>query len=304
MGGVLLSARTPVACALAGLVALAVASAAVAHPAPFSVTKTAKVGTSGVTSLTVRCPDEATALAGAVVSTSSGVTPGNSEPTLSDRWVFRFTALVGSAKPRATAQVRCLRLNPGPGVRRWKVGNFTGSRTVKVAALSTRTVRVRCVSGYLATGYGIAQSAGGNEQPLPSGDVRVASAVPSRSSFTFRLENTGGDTQQVTARVRCLGRTSSGKRGGATVMQRFVIERAGFADRVSSGGSRRLSHRCPRGHYSLTAGLRLSASDDIFLTRAHPAGPRAGTWRFNHPAGGRQLVRTYLSCLSLRTEFR
>jgi hypothetical protein len=304
MGGALLSPRTPLACALAGLAVLAAAPAALAHPAPFAVTKTVKVATSGVTTLTVRCPHEATALAGAVVSTSTGVTAGDSQPTESDRWVFRFTALAGSSKPRATAQVRCLRLDPEAGVRHWKVGNFTGSRTVKVAALSSRKVRVRCQSGYLATGYGIAQSAGGPGQALPSGDVRVASAVPARASFTFRLENTGGDTQTVDARVRCLARQASAKRSGQTVMQTFAVDRAGFSDTVSSGGTRRLGHRCPGGHYSLAAGLSLSANDDIFLTNAHPAGRRAGTWIFNHPAGQRQPVRTFLTCLSLQTSFR
>jgi hypothetical protein len=304
MGGAQLTARTTLACALAGLTVLAAAPAALAHPAPFAVTKGVKVSTSGATTLTVRCPHEATALAGAVVSTSSGVTAGDSEPARSDRWVFRFTALAGSANPRARAQVRCLRLKPGPGVRHWSVGNVTGSRDVKVPALSSRKVTVRCVPGYLATGYGIAQSAGGPEQGLPSGSIRVASAVPHRSSFTFRLENTGADQQRVTARIRCLGRTASAKRNGATVVQRFAVDRAGFSQAVSSGGVRHVAHRCPRGHYALAAGLSLSAKDDIFLTNARPSGGRGGRWSFNHPAGKPQQVSTYLTCLSLATSFR
>ena len=299
-----MSVRAIAACLLAGIVALVAVPAASAHPAPFAVAKGVKVKTSGVTTLTVRCPHEATALAGAVVSSSAGVTAGDSEPTLSDRWVFRFTSFGGAPNPRARAQVRCLRLKPGAGVRHWKVGNFTGARTVRVAALSTRTVRVRCLGAYVATGYGVAQSAGGTEEPLPSGSVQVAAAIPSEASFLFRLENTGGDAQRVTPRVRCLGRTSSAKRNGTTVVQRFAVTRSRFADPVSSGGRRVLRHGCPRGTYSVGTGLSLSVKDDIFMTGAHPVGQQGSRWSFNHPAGKRQRVRTFLTCLSLRTNFR
>jgi hypothetical protein len=304
MGGTVSRARVIVACALAALIALAVAPAALARPAPFSVTKAVKVKTSGVTTLTVACPRAATALAGAIRDTSTGVSARELQPTGADRWTFRFTALKGVPSPNAAAQVRCLRLKPKAGVRHWKVTNTTGSRTVRVGALSTRRVEVRCASGYVATGYGVAQSAGGPEKPFPAGEIRLASAVPSRSGFTFRLENTGGDPQRVTAQVRCLGRKATAKHGGGTVTQTFVVNRPRFTDQVRSGGRRLLHHRCPLGYYGLATGVSLSERDDIFLTGSHPNGPRGGLWRFNHPSGKPQRVRTYLTCLSLRTEFR
>ena len=237
------------------------------------------------------------------MSRSTGVTVRDSLPTDSWRWVFRFTALAGEPSPRARAAVRCLRLDPAAGTRHWKVSNFTGTRTVRLAPLASREVRVRCLSGYIATGYGISRAAAGAPAPLPSGDVRVAAAIPARRSFLFRLENPGGDRVRVTANVRCLSRMASAKRNGTTVMQRFTIARPEFSDRVATGERRVVRHRCPAGHMSLATGLSLSVRDDIFMTGSHATGPRGGRWFFNHPAGKPQRVRTWLTCLSLRTGF-
>jgi hypothetical protein len=282
--------------------ALLLPALAVANPAPFSVGRSVAVKPGGTT-LRVDCPRGSTALAGAVVSRSTGVMAHDSLPTDSPRWVFRFSSLAGAAKPRARAAVRCLRLKPPPGVRKWKVGNFTGSRTVRIRPLSTRRVRVRCLSGYTATGYGISRSGADPVGPLPSGDLRVAAAIPALSHFTFRLENPGGDTVRATASVRCLSKMASAKRSGATVVQRFAVARRAFSNRVRAGARRVVRHRCPAGHYSLAAGLSLRAADDIFSTGAYARRRRGATWSFNHPSGGPQRVRTYITCLSLKTGF-
>jgi hypothetical protein len=296
--------RTLVGCGLAALITLAVAPGALARPAPLAVTKAVRVKTDGVTTLTVACPRSATALAGAVRETSTGVSARELQPTGADRWTFRFTAVKGVSSPHAAAQVRCLRLKPRPGVRHWKVTNLTASSTVRVGARSARRLDVRCFPGYFATGYGVAQAAGGPEKPFPAGQIRLAGAVPSRSSFAFRVENTGAEAQRVTAQVRCLARKATARRGDTPVTQNFVVGRARFTDEVRSGGRRLVRHSCPRGYFGLATGLSLSQRDDIFLTGAHPNGTRSGLWRFNHPAGKPQPVQTYLTCLSLRTEFR
>ena len=297
-------ARSLAGCALAALIALAVAPGALARPAPFAVTKVARVKTDGVTTLTVACPKSATALAGAVRETSTGVSARELQPTGADRWTFRFTAVKGVPSPHAAAQVRCLRLKPQPGVRHWKVTNLTASSTVRVGARSARRLDVRCFPGYFATGYGVAQTAGSPEGPFPAGEIRLAGAVPSRSGFVFRLENTGRQAQTVTAHVRCLSRKATATKGDTRVTQSFEVKRARFTDQVRSGGRRLVRHSCPRGYYGLATGVSLSHGDDIFLTGAHPNGSRGGLWRFNHPAGEPQPVRTYLTCLNLRTEFR
>ena len=284
--------------------ALLLPAMALANPAPFTVTKGVSVKASGVTNLTVDCPRDATALAGAVVSRSTGVTVRDSLPTDSWRWVFRFTGLAGATNARARAAVRCLRLDPAAGTRRWKLSNFTGTRTVRLPPLASREVRVRCLSAYIATGYGISRAGAGAPRPLPPGDALVAAAIPARRSFLLRLENPGGDTVRVTANVRCLSRTASAKRNGTTVTQRFAVARPGFSDRVATGERRVVRHRCPAGHTSLATGLSLPVRDDIFMTGSHAAGPRGGRWFFNHPAGGPQRVRTWLTCLSLRTGFK
>jgi hypothetical protein len=288
--------------AAGGLSALLLPALAVANPAPFAVSRGVTVKPGGTT-LRVDCPRGSTALAGAVVSRSTGVTAHDSLPTDSPRWIFRFSSLAGAPKPRARASVRCLRLKPRPGVRHWKVSNFTGSRTVRIRPLSTRRVRVRCLSGYLATGYGISRSGADPVGPLPSGDVRVAAAIPAASHFTFRLENAGGDTARATASVRCLSKMASAKRNGTTVVQRFAVARRAFSNRVPAGERRVVRHRCPAEHYSLAAGLSLRSADDIFSTGAHASRRRGARWSFNHPAGAPQRVRTYITCLSLRTGF-
>jgi hypothetical protein len=297
MGGAL--TRSLVAGVLGALLVPAVAAA---NPAPFSLSRGVAVQPSGTT-LRIDCPRGSTALAGAVTSRSTGVTVHDSFPTESERWVFRFSSLVGAADARARAAVRCLRLKPRRGTRHWKLSNTTGSRTVRIRPLATRRVRVRCLGGYLATGYGISRTGADPVGPLPSGDVRVAAAVPALRHFTFRLENPGGDTVRATASVRCLSRMANAKRNGATVVQRFAVARRAFSNRVRTGARRVVRHRCPSGHYSLAAGLSLRSADDIFSTAAHAAGARGGSWSFNHPAGGPQRVGTYLTCMSLRTGF-
>jgi hypothetical protein len=296
-------ARIIAGCTLGGVIALAMAPAALARPVPFAVTKAAKVKSSGVTTLTVACPRSATALAGAVRETSTGVSARELRPTGADRWTFRFTARQGVPSPHAAAQVRCLRLRPKPGVRHWKVTNLTASSTVRVGGRSTRRVQVRCLSGYLATGYGVAQSAGGPEQAVPAGEIRLAGAVPSRSGFTFSLENAGAEPQRVTTEVRCLARKATARKGDSPVTQSFVVNRARFTDQVRSGGRRLVRHSCPRGSYGLATGVSLSQRDDISLTRTYPNGSRGGLWLFDHRSGKPQSVRTYLTCLNLRTEF-
>jgi hypothetical protein len=306
MGGALTSAKgwTLAVTALVGLGVLAAAPGVSARPEPLSVQKSVRVNASGVTSLTLSCPQGATALAGAVTSTSTGVTARDSVPRDAGRWTFRFTALSGAPSPRASTVLRCVRISRAAGVRNWRVTSFTGRRTVRVRALASRGVRVRCMRGFISTGYGVDRSAPEPVGPLPSGDVQLSAAVPTGVGYLFRLENTGGEPTRVTLRIRCLGRIATGLRGGARVRQTFVVDRAGFVDRVSSGGRRTLRHRCPAGHFSLANGLALDPRDDIFLTGAHPAAVRSGSWSFNHPSGASQPVRTYLSCLDLSTGFR
>jgi hypothetical protein len=306
MGGAATSAKGRMlsVTALVGLGLLAAAPGAAARPEPLSVEKSVRVSASGVTALTLRCPQGATALAGAVTSTSTGVNARDSVPRDAGRWTFRFTALSGARSPRARAELRCIRISRAAGVRSWRITSFTGRRTVRVQALATRGVRVRCMRGFISTGYGLDRSAPEPVGPLPSGDVQLSAAVPTGNGYLFRLENTGGDPTRVTLRIRCLGRVATGRRGGANVRQEFEVDRAGFVDRVSSGGRRTLRHRCPAGRFSLAAGFSLDARDDIFLTGAHPAAMRSGTWSFNHPSGAGETVRTYLSCLNLSTGFR
>ena len=296
-------ARTVAGCILGGAIALAVAPGALARPVPVAVTKATKVKASGATTVTVACPRSATALAGAVRETSNGVSARELRPAGAGRWTFRFTARKGVRSPRAAAQVRCLRLRPKPGVRHWKVTNLTASSTVRVRARSTRRVQVSCFSGYVATGYGVAQSAGPGQR-LPADVIRLAGAVPSHGGFTFSLENTGRNPQRVTAYVRCLARRATARKGGRRVTQSFIVNRVRFTNEVGSRGSRVVRHSCPRGYYALTTGVSLSQRDDILLTNTHPNGPRGGLWLFSHFSGKPQPVRTYLTCLNLRTEFR
>ena len=309
IGGVASSSRSRAfATSLLVLVALAVLPAAAsATPLPSSVARNVQVKPSGTTSVSVRCPSrQSVALAGAVVSAGSGAVPRDSVPGDGRSWTFRFTTLGGSSagSRRARVVLRCVRLRIEQGMQEVRLRVFTGLREVTIRALSSRRVRVSCAPGFVPTGYGMDRAFRSEGGPLPAADLRLAASVPSTGSWVFRVENAGGSDTRAALRVRCLARTATARRGSRSLRQGLKVHTAAFSDSVGTGSSENVTHSCPAGHFSLATGHALSANDDIFVRLASPFASRSGRWTFDHQAGGSQSVRTYLTCLSLRTSFR
>ena len=84
---------------------LAMPGAAAATPDPALISKRVSVGSSGVTSTTLRCPGRTLALSGYVTSVSGGAFARDSVPPPSIRsWTFRFTSSGGSGSaPRSVS---------------------------------------------------------------------------------------------------------------------------------------------------------------------------------------------------------
>jgi hypothetical protein len=270
---------------------LALPGAAQARPAPSSVGRTIDVGPDGAT-LTLACPKDAVALAGAVAAISPELTTRASVPRGIAEWRFAFAGGPG----RARAVVRCVRVRPSSNFRTSviRVANRTFGGTV--TPNGTLRATLRCPAGYSPTGYGFEQG--------ESGTATVAAARPGNRAWRFVLENGGTGDTRPTLHARCLGRTATATRPGARASHPLIVRVAGWRDRVGGASRRRVTHRCPAGHFSAGAGHSLPAGDDIVATRAFAFRNRPGRWLFTNPGGGAVTARSYLTCLSLQTDFR
>jgi hypothetical protein len=279
---------------LAGAILIALPASALATPSPTTLSKSVSVGASGVTSATLRCPHQGLALSGYVTSASGGVFARDSIPGDIHRWSFNFTSSGGSGQARVG--LRCLRLKLPKGVKQVQTKIFTTTPEIHPRAGSSAKFRASCRKGYLPVGYGIDRSkAGAAAESLP-----ISGAVPRSRSWDFRVKNTGSARQAVTLHLRCLGaraKSSSGRK----VSERFKLTQV--ADSVKTGTGA-LSLTCSPGYYALATGYLLRPSDDIFAVRSFPTHSRGGRFSFRNPSGGKERVRTYMSCLSLRTSFR
>jgi hypothetical protein len=274
---------------------VALPAAATATPVPSTVSKRVSVSAGSVTTLTLRCPGKGIALSGYVSALSGGAFARDSLPGDLHHWSFRFTANGGSGHARAG--VRCLRLKLPTGLKNVGTKVFTTKTVLHPGAGSSAVARSSCDKGFVPTGYGIDRSAAGDSAP----QLLLSSAVPDSRSWGFRVKNTGAATQPVTIHLRCLGARATGKRGGKSLTEHFKLRRVKDSAKVGSGS---LTLKCPRAYYALAAGHALPAADDIFVTSSAPSSARGGRFTFRNPSGGKVRVRTYLSCLSLRTSFR
>jgi hypothetical protein len=272
-------------------VALALPGAAHARPDATSVGRTISVGPDGAT-LTIRCPRGAVVMAGAVVATSPEVTTRSSAPTSVTEWTFRFAGGPG----RARAVVRCVRVRPSGGLRTTSIGVANRTFDGTVPTNGSLRATLRCPRGYAPTGYGLEQGA--------SGTAIVATARPGRRAWSFVLENAANDATRPTIHARCLSRAAAARGPAGRARHPLVVRVSSWRDRVSGAGRRRITHRCPAGHFSAGAGHSLPAVDDIIATREFPFRRRPGRWIFVNPSGDAEVARSFLTCLSLRTSFR
>jgi hypothetical protein len=285
--------RYPVHFLLACAALAALPGTALATPSPTTVSARVSVSASGVTSATLRCPRHGVALSGYVSAVSGGAFARDSVPGDINHWSFHFTSSGGAGHARVG--LRCLRLKLPKGVKQVQTKVFTTKSVVRPAGGSSALKRISCSKGYLPTGYGVDRSTatGGAERLLLSG------AIPRSRSWDFRIKNTGASTQPVTIHLRCLG--ARAKQSSGSLSERFKLRRESFSGQMGSGS---LDMKCAAGNYSLATGYSVPASDDISVTRATPSRVRSGRFSFRNPSGGKQHVRAFLTCLSLRTTFR
>src|SRR4051794_27538684 len=141
--------------ALAALAALP--AAALATPSPTTVVKSVSVGSSGVRSTTLACPNQGLALSGYVTDLSGGAFGRDSVPGDLNHWSFSFTSSGSSGHARVA--LRCLRMKLPKGVREVQTKVFTSKSTVHPLGGSSAKTRISCRSGYVPSGWGIDRSA-------------------------------------------------------------------------------------------------------------------------------------------------
>jgi hypothetical protein len=273
----------------AAVLLVALPAAAAARPDPSSRSRTVSVGPDA-TSVTLGCPRGGVALSGSVIAISPDVTALASMPSGVSGWAFRFAG-TGNAR----AAVRCVRVPPTGGLRRSTVRAASRTFDGTVQPHSSLRATLRCARGFAPTGYGLQQG--------QSGTATVAVARPGRRAWTFVLENNGNDDTRPRLHARCLARAATARGPSGRARQPLVVRVASFRDRVNGGARRRVTHRCPAGHFSAGAGHSLPVIDDMEATRSFAHRGRLGRWTFVNPGGRAETARSFLACLSLRTNF-
>jgi hypothetical protein len=272
----------------------ALPAAALATPSPTTVSEEVHLEGGGVTTWKQACPRDGLALSGYVTEVEGGAFARDSVPGDLNHWNFAFTSSAGSGHGHVS--VRCLRMKLPKGVRAVQTKVFTRKSVVHPLGGSSAKTRISCRKGYVPVGWGIDRSAAGGDART----LQVSGAIPRTHSWDFRVKNTGTATQTATVYLRCLGERARSQ-SGRKLTERFKLRRVAELTKTGTGT---LSARCPSGYYSLAAGYLLRPTDDILARGAFPVHKRSGRFAFTNPSGASENVRTYLSCLSLKTSFR
>jgi hypothetical protein len=277
--------RTAIAAAAAAVV-VAAPQAAAQTPRPVSVSRTVTVA-GAASAVELPCPRGTLAAAGAVAALGDGVAERASMPSPGG-WTFRFAALPTGSDRSARVVLRCLGLRPP---RRGSVRLNVATSTVPEFIMrphASRRVRIGCIRGYIATGWGLEHG----------GQLRVAAAVPGERIWTIRVENASATQVRATLRARCVQAAHVTRVRGKRLRHRFAVRRREFSDSVEA---RTVTHSCARDEFSLMTGA--SAPGGVSLLAGFPTGARGGSWTFANPTGAPARVRTYLLCLERRTGF-
>jgi hypothetical protein len=262
---------------------------------PSRVAGSTTVPAGGSSTLTLRCPATAVALNAAVTGRGDGVTVRRSTPGAgAGTWSFRVAAAAGARRRGVHAVLRCVRLSLPVGVSGARLDVNTRRPPVVVPARTGASVRLRCGRAWVGTGYGF--------DPGTSGNVRLASVMPTAHGWDFRLENTGSSAGSARVSARCLRQTVPASSGGQL---RFGVARRVFSDDLRplpGAGRTTFTHNCGENQFGVATGFSLDPSNGVEVTATHPIGKRAGRWTFRG-ADDADVAKTFLLCLSRRTQF-
>jgi hypothetical protein len=280
-----LTARVSVVAVLAAVPASAQAATIV----PSAVGAGAVISPGATRNVALTCPANAVALNATVTRGAAGVTVLRSAPGEgAGQWRFRLTA---TRRQAVDVVVRCVRLELSPGLSHVRLAVQTRRRPgIAIAAGGSASAHLRCGPSWLATGYGVSAR---------TAAVRIASAVPVRHGWNFRLENTGSRATVAGVAVRCLKKAVTAN-GGAARLD-FRVARPVFTE-APKRGTNLFSRRCGASQFSLATGSVVDPRDDIQLVGSTPEGARGGRWGFRGARTG-DRVRTSLVCLSRRGSF-
>jgi hypothetical protein len=261
--------------ALALGAALALAGVPVAEarsPLLRSVSKSVKLK-DGLKKASVKCPRGYAALHGAPTRPPLDAVATRSVPGKRARsWAFSIAA-DSSAKLRVV--VRC-----GRHVR-WSTRS---RKNVKVAADTTRLVKLRCPKGRAAVGYGYRQGLTLDTPQVPP-TIDLYRARLSGRIASLGLRNDTTEDGRITLYAQCLKRPKGTRLRGKV-----------FRDRVASGESDK-KHRCPRRTQVLSPGFDFDPADGVSANAAYPSGKNGGRWRFESSLLDQASANTYLLCL-------
>jgi hypothetical protein len=271
-----------VAAALTVIALPAAASAKLIQPISVSASTNVPAGQSR--GLFLKCPARAVALNAAATS-ALDATDSVPRPTARG-WKLTFTA--GAQGRSASGILRCVRFDLPQGVDGVTLAVETQIEPVfEIPPGTSQKLNIKCSHGFAPTGWGLDRTGGDN-------GLAIAAAVPNSHGWGFTVENTGDAGAAGTLYTRCLEREQHAETG----------QRHSFATRIAtskvSGAS--ATRSCRTSEFSVSTGVSLPVSDDIFLTGTGPVGVHDGQWHFAK-ASGAGAVKTSLVCLSTTTQF-
>jgi hypothetical protein len=251
---------------------------------PISVSASTNVPAGQTRGLFLKCPARAVALNAAATSALDAT---DSVPRFTARgWKLTFAAKEQSLT--ASGVLRCVRFDLPFAVTGVTLAVETQIEPVpELPPNTTQKLTMKCSHGMVATGWGLDRTGDDN-------GLAIAAAVPSKNAWSFTVENSGSTAAGGTLYTRCLERKQHAESG----------QRHSFATRIASSkvSGDSATRSCRASEFSVSTGVALPVSDDIFLTGTGPVGAHDGQWQFAK-AGGAGPVKTSLVCLSTTTHF-
>jgi hypothetical protein len=264
-----------------GFLVLAALLAVPAGAAPIvigsTVLKLFAVPSGRTAALRIACPPGDLAVSGGVHA-AAGVATLRIRPLGLRTYSFRFGNTT-SAAAQVTAAVACRRIPDATATAPFLRLTLVRSKPVTVAPGARKGVSLRCPNGTLTGGAGF---------ELDSGRLSVRRRTQTLKAFTLSVRNLGATRGSIDLYGGCLTLI----RPPGAPKQRLQVTVQTWTTPIRSG-SHMVTHRCPKGWFSLSTGYDLPAGLRVADSSATSSG---GRWTLTSAASAQVLAHVQLVC--------
>jgi hypothetical protein len=241
------------------LVAASASAQVVLAPTVF---RTAELRSNAVTSFSVACAAGYVAVSAGVSTPAPGATLLTKKPVGRRAYSFRFGNPASDAERRVTVAVACRRIRAGAPLIQLK----SVARRLNVPPGAQKAITLTCPPNTTPAGSGVDVASG-----RASTAVRVRAATATLRGFGFTLQNSGKAARRVALYGNCITVVRSRRAARRPLQVRITT----FTDLVRPG-RQQVTHACPRGWFSLSAGY--AAGSRLLAVEGAAAVGGGGRW--------------------------